>query len=101
MSTDVASQQNCDVIDQLRADEVVALVQCAVQLFAGNVSAGNITVERSIDPNDPAAVYAVFRVALNDPRPTVDEIIDRELAWHRKAAHIAPRARGLVRLLVE
>lgn len=96
MSTDVANQQDQDLIDELRASEVTALVQCAGQLFAGSVN-----VERSVDPDDPATVYVVFRVALNDPRPTTDEVIDRELVWHREAAQIAPRARGLVRLLVE
>jgi hypothetical protein len=96
MSTHVANQQDHDLIDQLGASEAAALVQCAGQLFAGSV-----TIERSVDPDDPAAVYAVFRVALTDPRPTIDEIIDRELAWHREAAQVAPRARGLVRLLVE
>lgn len=101
MSTDVASQQDYDLIDQLRADEVAALVQCAGQLFAGNLIASNVTVERSVDPDDPAAAYVVFRIGLNDPRPAIDEIIDRELLWHREAARIAPRARGFVRLLVE
>lgn len=56
---------------------------------------------RGREPAVSVAVYAVFRVALNGQRPTIDEIIDRELVWHREAARIAPRARGLVRLLVE
>jgi hypothetical protein len=53
------------------------------------------------DPECPTAVYLVVRVVLDEPRPSTDEIIDRELRWRREAARAAPGAKGLVRLRLE
>jgi len=80
----------------LTTAETTELVERASQLFAGE-----ITVEESVDPECPTAIYVVVRVLLEEPRPSTDDIIDRELRWHREAAQIAPAAKGLVRLFVE
>lgn len=81
---------------QLPPEQIATLIDRASQLFTGD-----ITIEDSVDPECPSAVYLVVRVLLNGPRPSTDEIIDRELQWHREAAQIAPEAKGMVRLLVE
>ena len=81
---------------QLPPAQIAKLVERASQLFTGEVN-----VEDSVDPECPTAVYVVVRVLLNGPRPSTDEIIDREPRWHREAAQIAPEAKGIVRLLVE
>lgn len=96
MSSDVVNPIEHLAIDLMSANELAELLRGAARLFAGD-----ITVEQSVDPEYPAAVYVVIRVALAEPRPGIEEIINCELAWHREAAQIAPLARGLVRLLVE
>lgn len=96
MSGEVANHVDRLEIRPLPAAETAELIERASHLFAGDVS-----VEQSVDPECPTATYVVFRVLLDEPRPTTDEIIDRELCWHREAARIAPDAKGIVRLLVE
>lgn len=78
------------------AAELGELAERASQLFAGSV-----TLEETVDPEYPTTAYVVVRVVLDAPRPSTDEIIERELRWHREAARIAPNAKGMVRLFVE
>ena len=80
----------------LDAFDTAEIIDLASQLFVGDVS-----IETSADPEDPATVYLVVRVSLRGSRPSIDEIIDRELHWHREVGKITPEARGLIRLLVE
>jgi hypothetical protein len=80
----------------LNACDTAAIVDRALRLFGGEIS-----IENSADPEDPATVYLVVRVSLRGSRPSIDEIIDWELQWHREVAQIAPETRGLIRLLVE
>lgn len=96
MSIPIANHLDHAEAYQLPPEQMAKLVDHASQLFKGDV-----TVEDSVDPECASAVYLVVRVVLNEPRPSTDEIIDRELCWHREAAQIAPEAKGIVRLLVE
>lgn len=96
MSSHVANDIQALENDPLSAGEIAELADRASAIFDGEVA-----VERSVDPEYPAAVYLVFRVVLREPRPSTDEIIDRELQWGRKAAEIAPSASGIIRLFIE
>lgn len=96
MISNVANPPECLAIATLSTNELTELLWSARRLFEGTIS-----IEQSVEPEFPAAVYVVVRVVLEEPKPPIEEVINRELAWHREAARIAPQSRGLIRLLVE
>jgi hypothetical protein len=62
---------------------------------------GEVHVETSVDPEYPDTIYHVFRVIPTAKGEDIEAIIDRELAWHRQVARIAPSFMCRVRLLIE
>lgn len=94
MSSRLENETNTTAAVDLTAAESAQIVACTARLFSGDVA-----IEESLDPEDPMAAYLVVCVSLHEPRPGIEEIIDRELQWHREVAKLAPRARGLIRLL--
>lgn len=60
---------------------------------------GDVSIETSEDPEDPTSVYLVVRVARGERGESDDDVIDRELQWHREVLEIVPSAKGMIRLM--
>src|SRR5437588_7791458 len=80
------------ILDRTLEQQILELTKA---MFAGDVA-----VENSADPEFPATIYVVFRVARAE-RAADEESIDRELLWHRQVSKIAPEAQSRIRLLTE
>jgi hypothetical protein len=87
----------------LRSDERVlgADLQQEIIKLTNLMFDGAVHVETSVDPEYPDTIYHVFRVIPTAKDEDIEAIIDRELAWHRQVARIAPALMCHVRLLIE
>lgn len=79
---------------ELSETERQEILDHTARLFPGDVS-----IETSEDPEDPTSVYLVVRVVGGDQRDSVDDMIDRELQWHREVLKIVPDLKGIIRLM--